>query len=498
MIDVSRETDIERLRQVTQLLLAENDRLHRRLQTLVDELGKATGRDAERLQLELALLREQLQQRNQTIFGASSEKRAKERDESTPSEPRKPQTGHGPTEQPKLPVVEEVFELDEADRACPKCGGALSELDGQFEESEVIDVVERSFRVVREKRQKYVCECGECVETALGSTKPVPGGRYSLPFAVTVAGDKYLDHVPLARQVRQMARLGLRVQTQTLWDQILALSHPLEPSYRALRDFVLESGVVGMDETPWRLLEKKEKYKTKKWWVWSLSCPAAVYYEIAPTRSAAEVKGLLGDFAGVVMCDGYASYPAFVKAREGPGTLVLANCWSHARRKFVQAAPSYPVADEMVELIGKLYAVEQRAGDDLSLRAELRALQSQPLVDEIQAWLLTQRALPKSSLGKAIAYTSKLWPGLTRFLEDPRVPLDNNATERAQRGIALGRKNHYGSKSRRGTEVAALFYSLVESAKLVGVDPHAYLEEAARRALESPGTVTLPHQLATH
>jgi transposase len=120
------------------------------------------------------------------------------------------------------------------------------------------------------------------------------------------------------------------------------------------------------------------------------------------------------------------------------------------------------------------------------------------LVDEIQAWLLTQRALPKSSLGKAIAYTSKLWPGLTRFVEDPRVPLDNNATERAQRGIALGRKNHYGSKSRRGTEVAALFYSLIESAKVVGADPHAYLAEAARRALESPGTITLPHQLATH
>jgi transposase len=496
VIDVSRETDIERLRQVAQLLLAENDRLHRRLQALVAQLGQATGKEAERLQLELALLHEQLQQRNQTLFGTSSEKRKKNhRDESTSSEARPPQTGHGPTEQPNLPIEEVVFELDEADRACPKCGGALSELDGQFEESEVVDVVERSFRVVLEKRQKYVCECGECVETALGSTKPVPGGRYSLAFAATVAGDKYLDHVPLARQVRQMARLGLTVQSQTLWDQILALSYPLEPSYRALRDFVLESGVVGMDETPWPLLEKQ---KTKKWWVWSLSRSQAVYYEIAPTRSAAEVKGLLGDFSGVVMCDGYASYPAFVKAREAPGTLVLANCWSHARRKFVKAAPNYPVAEEMVELIGKLYAVEQSAGDDLSLRGELRRLQSKPLVDEIQAWLLTQRALPKSSLGKAIAYTSKLWPGLTRFLEDPRVPLDNNATERSQRGIALGRKNHYGSKSRRGTEVAALFYSLIESTKLVGVDPHAYLAEAARRALESPGTITLPHQLATH
>jgi transposase len=209
VIDVSRETDIERLRQVAQLLLAENDRLHRRLQALVAQLGQATGQEAERLRLELALLHEQLQPRNQTLFGTSCEKRTKDRSQSSPPEPRTPQTGHGPTEQPNFPVEEEVFELDEADRACPKCGGALSELDGQFEEFEVIDVVERSFRVVREKRQKYVCECGECVETALGSKKPIAGGRYSLSFAVTVARDKYLDHVPLARQVGQMGRLGL-------------------------------------------------------------------------------------------------------------------------------------------------------------------------------------------------------------------------------------------------------------------------------------------------
>ena len=115
--------------------------------------------------------------------------------------------------------------------------------------------------------------------------------------------------------------------------------------------------------------------------------------------------------------------------------------------------------------------------------------------EEIQAWLLLQHALPKSSLGKAITYTSKLWLGLKRFIDDPRVPLDNNATERSIRGIAVGRKNHYGSKSQRGTEVAALYYSLVESAKLTGIDPVTYIEEAARRAIVTPGTATLPHDL---
>ena len=135
---------------------------------------------------------------------------------------------------------------------------------GQFEEADVADVVSREFRIKREKRQKYVCSCGECIETALGSDKPIPGGRYSLAFAATVARDKYEDHAPLARQVKQMARLGLAVTSQTLWDQILALSRHLGPSHEALRQFVLEDTVVGMDETPWRLLANVDAH-SKAW-----------------------------------------------------------------------------------------------------------------------------------------------------------------------------------------------------------------------------------------
>ena len=490
MLNVATETDIERLRQVAQLLEAENDRLHHRLVKLTEELSRAQGGDVDRLQLELQLLKEQLHQRNQALFGTSSEKQSRSAKDSE-KEPSKPRTGHGPKPQPSLPIEEVLFELDEADRMCPKCGGELGEMTGQFEEADVVDVVSREFRIKREKRQKYVCSCGECIETALGSDKPIPGGRYSLAFAATVARDKYEDHAPLARQVKQMARLGLAVTSQTLWDQILALSRHLWPSHQALRQFVLDDTVIGMDETPWRLLAKG---KTKKWWVWSLCRPEAVYYEIAPTRSTAEIKALLGDYSGVVMCDGFSSYPSFVRGRDGPGDLVLANCWAHVRRYYVKAEPNYPVAREMIDLIAQLYVLEAGAG--LDERTSIRQEKSSLIIEEIQAWLLVQHALPKSSLGKAITYTSKLWPGLKRFLTDPRVPLDNNATERSIRGIAVGRKNHYGSKSQRGTEVAALYYSLVESAKLTGIDPGTYLEEAARRAIANPGTATLPHELA--
>jgi transposase len=166
----------------------------------------------------------------------------------------------------------------------------------------------------------------------------------------------------------------------------------------------------------------------------------------------------------------------------------------------------------VLDLIGQLYAVERTIpslpavtgadGDGregiFALRGRLRNERSRPIVREIQTWMLAQRVLPESSLEKAIGYLLGLWTGLTRFLDDPRIPLDNNQTERGLRGVVLGRKNHYGSRSRRGTEVAAIFYSLIESAKLCGVEPKRYLLTATRAALADRTAVTLPCDLLAH
>jgi transposase len=174
----------------------------------------------------------------------------------------------------------------------------------------------------------------------------------------------------------------------------------------------------------------------------------------------------------------------------------------------VEAEPHYPgPGGEVLALIGQLYAVE-RAGpalpgtasaesraDAVALRAAARREQSIAIVDAIRAWAFRQRALPESSLGKAITYMLGLWAGLTRFLGDARIPLDTNATERGLRGMVVGRKNHYGSRSKRGTEVAALFYSLIETAKLCEVNPKTYLLTATHAAIETPGPAPLPHAL---
>ncbi len=441
---------------------------------------------------------EQLAARNRVLFGSSSEKRGTGSSESP--EKRKQTPGHGPTIQPALPKLEQIHELDGPDRTCPQCGGELQEMAGQFEESEEIDVIERSFRIVVNKRQKYRCRCGGCVETAAGPPKLIPGGRYSIDFAIEVALGKYAYHLPLARQVKQMRREGLEITSQTLWDQLVGLEMWLEPSYQALAEYVLASPVVGADETHWRLMGKG---KSRSWWVWSVTREDAVFYRLLSSRSTQAARDLLGDYRGIVMCDGYSAYSALAKgpvhARAGP-EIELAHCWSHVRRKFIEAEPHYPEASWILEQIGELYRIEREireaeVSDRLGYTRERRQAESTPIVREIQSWLIGQRPLRKSALGKAVRYTAKIWPGLCCFLDDPRVPIDNNATEREIRTVALGRKNHYGSRSVHGTRVAGMFYRLIESAEMAGVDPRVYLRTAVRRAIECSDTVTLPHDL---
>jgi transposase len=497
VLDLDSEKDPQILRQAAKLLARENERLTDKVVALTTEILALKGASPADLQLRLAQLEAQLAVKNKLLFGKSSEKRPVEK---AKEHEREPQVGHGPREQPGLPVVEKLFALDEADLGCPKCGKTLAAFPGQFEESEEITVVERRFVVVKQKRQKYRCECNGCIETAPGPVKLFPGARYSLDFAVEVATGKYVDHQPLERQVRTMAREGLVVDSQTLWDQIERLARILGSVKEALHLYVLGHAVIGADETRWRLLDGKgrDAGEAKQWQVWAVAAPDAVAYCIEDSRSAEAAKKALCGFKGVAMVDGYGVYESLAAE---PGGLVIAHCWAHVRRKHLEAEPAFPAqAKEILDLIAELYAIERLCptgppGDDL--RRQLRGERSREVVKRIQQWALITKArsLPQSALGKSIDYMLGMWKGLVRFLDDPRIPLDNNGTERGLRGVVVGRKNHLGSKSRRGTEVAALFYSLIESAKLAGVEPKAYLRLAAQAALrgEKP---PLPHELS--
>ena len=226
--------NVDEAKAYLRMFAVENDRLRARLQELVKELAALKGADgSEQLSLELDRLQEQIATLNQKVFGDSSERRPTEK----PKKEKPPKKGHGPRKQPKLDVVQLRMALADDDRTCATCVEHLRELSGMNEESEFIDIIERKFTLAKMQRQKYSCDCG--IYTPPAPTRHLPGGRYSLKFAVHVALAKYLDHAPLNRQVRIMGREGLRIDSQTLWDQIDALAKHLVPAYEKLREFIL-------------------------------------------------------------------------------------------------------------------------------------------------------------------------------------------------------------------------------------------------------------------
>ena len=479
-MDLRHENDIEQLRRVALALESQLEQVLRVLRAKCDELAALKGSESE-LQQTLELIND-LTQRTKTPPAEG------ESPTTTDEKPARKKREHfGNTAQPKLPIIVEIFELDAADVMCPSCGGALAPMNGQFETSEMIDVVEVSYRVVQVKQQKYACKCGGCVETAPGPERATPGGRYSLDFAVKVATDKYLDHIPLARQERILRRHGLTVTSQTLWDQLSALGRRLESASRALLARVLTQPVIGLDQTGWRRLDGRG---TTPWQMWCLTSPGVVVHRIRDDKSAATFKSLIGDYRGVIVCDALKTHEAGAR---GNDAIALAGCWAHVYRKFEEAEPDHPEANLAMKWIGELYEIDERAEGDAARKAALRAKESVEVIATMKTWLWSQASLKTLSIGNAAGYVVANWDRLTRFLQDARIPLDNNATERAIRGPVVGRKNHYGSKSRRGTEVAATFYSLIETAKLQGVDPAMYLREAA--LADARGEVLFPDNL---
>jgi transposase len=488
MVELTKEHDLETLRQISLLLDRENQRLITKTLELTAEVARLRGVvDPE--QLQLPVLRELERRRAQVLH---HDARASS---TTSAAPRRP--GHGPRPQPTLPVVEIRHELLPDERQCPACEGELMEMRGQAEISERITTVRLTYQVEHHVRQKYRCRCNGAVVTAPGPAQVVPGSRYAPEFGIGVAVAKYADHLPLERQVRMMAREGLTVESQTLWDQINAIAHHLEPTYEALGRRALDAPVINVDETRWAMMGSTTPAKGT---VWTVRSPTVSFYRILPGKSAEEGRQVLNGYRGTVVADGFAVYE--VLARDGPA-FTLAHCWSHAKRKYEEITEHWPVAcAEIGALIGELYGIERLVpgafpGDEAAqtLRRQLRQERSRPLLDRIWRWATAQVGLPRSDFGKAVRYMLERWAGLTRFVDDPRVPLDNNAAERALRGPVVGRKNHYGSRSLRGTQVAALFYTLCETAKLVGIDPHAYLLRALNTAIAQPGAITYPEAL---
>lgn len=421
--DLEREQDIEELRRFALAQQAQIQQLMEVISRKSRELDQLRGKPGD-LQLTLKMLAE-LQAKAKQTQADLAKATAK------PKPASKPRSSTGPTPQPNLPVVEKVFELDAADRACTSCGGALAPMKGQFEESEMIDVVEVRYELVKVKQQKYACRCGGCVETAIGPTRALPGSRYSLAFAIKVCLDKWMDHIPLERQTRILGRHDLVVSSSTLWDMAYAVAKRLSIVEAALFDHVKAQPVIGLDQTGWPRLEPGA---TKPWQMWCLTAPGVVVHRIRDDKSAATFKSLVGGFIGTIVADALGTHEA--GARDEPG-IVLAGCWAHVFRRFDEAKADHPDAERVLAAIGALYEIDRRGEADAARIAALRRAEAPAVLEELRALLLEHAGAKHLSIGTAAAYTLGIWDRLTRFVEDARIPLDNNATERAIRGPVM-------------------------------------------------------------
>jgi transposase len=380
-----------------------------------------------------------------------------------------------------LPRVERVVDID--DKACPCCRGELHRIGEDV--AERLDIVPAQFRVIVTRRPKYACRA--CEGTVVQAPAPghvVEGGLPTEALVAQVITSKYADHCPLYRQAGIYARQGIDLDRATLADWVGRAAWLLAPVYDRLRADLMASPKLFADETTAPVLDPgRGRTKTGQFWAyarddrpWDGTAPPAVAYVYASDRSKARPREHLAGFRGVLQVDGYAAYGALAET----GDITLALCWAHTRRKFyeIAAAGPAPIAEEALRRIASLYKIEAEIrGGAPDIRAAARQERSKPLIDAFEPWLRAnlERVSGKSPTAKAIRYALSHWAGLIRFIDDGRVELDTNAVERAIRPQALTRKNALFAGSDGGAQHWACLASLIETAKLNGLNPLAYL-----------------------
>jgi transposase len=369
------------------------------------------------------------------------------------------------------------------------------EIPGLFDKSVEIVIVEREYKKVTHKRKKYrlkkefALKEKDMIVAARGPVKFVPGSCYSTEFVVSVVIDKYLNHIPLERQCRIMDSLGLnKMHTQTLYNLARLASIYLEPIVEQIKSEVLSKALIHSDETPWPINNAKDS----DGYMWIVANAFGSYYRFEPTRSGAVIKETLQNYSGTVMTDGYSGYYQFKKSE----TKKLALCHSHARRYFWDIQEDNPVVLEIINLWDDLFKLEHLAWTFDELKG-IRDKQSRLIINKMKIWLLEKfpESRPESPLRKAIQYSMNHWEELTKFLEDPVIPLSNNEAERTIRQAVMGRKNFYGSRSIDGADVAAIMYTVIESCKKAELDPRQYLLATLKKATADEPTET-PYQMA--
>ncbi|OWK48287.1 Transposase IS66 family protein [Pseudomonas oleovorans subsp. oleovorans] len=371
----------------------------------------------------------------------------------------------------------------EPDNSHCQCGCALKRIGEDV--SEKLDYTPGVFTVERHIRGKWVCDQCETLIQAPVPAQVIDKGIPTSGLLAHVMIAKFADHLPLYRQESIFGRAGLVIARSTLAQWVGNCGVQLQPLVDALRDAVLAQHVIHADETPVSMLAPGEK-KTHRAYVWAyatsqFSDVAAVVYDFSPSRAGEHVRNFLQDWKGKLVCDDFGGYKASFEL----GVTEI-GCMAHARRKFFElhATNKSQLAEQALRYIQLLYEIEHEVRDlKPDLRRRIRQEKAVPVMDVLHAWMITQRLLVHdgSAISKALDYSLKRWTALSRYLDDGAVPIDNNWAENQIRPWALGRKNWLFAGSLRSGKRAAAIMSLIQSARLNGHDPYAYLKDVLTR-----------------
>jgi len=379
--------------------------------------------------------------------------------------------------------------------ACPCCGGTLHKLGEDITES--LEMIPRQWKVIQHVREKFSCRSCEAITQPPAPSHPIARGRAGPWLLAHILFGKYGLHLPLNRQSATYAREGIDLDVSTLADWVGAAAATLMPLVVLIRAYVFAAERIHADDTTVPVWASP-KCRTGRLWTYvrddrpfgGPDPPAAVFFYSADRRSEHPEQHLAG-YAGLMQADAYAGFNKLYEPSRRGGPIIEASCWAHARRKFFDLARinKAPIAIEAVERIDALFAIERDInGKPPPERVRVRNERSRPLVVELEAWLRARRRKlsPRNEVAKAIQYSLNRWTALTRFLDDGRLCMSNNAAERGVRPVAVGRHNWTFVGSDEGGRRAAAIYTLIETCKLNDIDPQAWLADILARLPDHP------------
>ncbi len=402
--------------------------------------------------------------------------------------------------------------VEAAPSSCSCCGGTrLAKLGEDI--TETLEVIPRQWKVIQHVREKFTCRDCEAISQPPAPFHPTPRGWAGANLLAMILFEKFGQHQPLNRQAERYAREGVPLSLSTLADQVGACAQALRPIHERIAAHVMAAERLHGDDTTIPVLSRGKTDVARLWTYvrddapFGGTGPPAAVFHYSRDRRGEHPRGHLADYIGILQADAYGGYGDLYKLGRTPTPVTEAPCWAHARRKFYEladlaaaarkkargktATAISPMALDAVRRIDALFAVERDInGKSAPERLAVRQSLSRPLVADLETWMRAERAKlsGQAPVAKAMDYMLKRWPAFTRFLEDGRICLTNNAAERALRGVALGRKSWLFAGSDRGGQRAAVMYSLIVTAKMNHVDPQAWLADVLARLPGHPAT----------